>query len=97
MKSSSFKKELKARVLGLAAIERSWCRQASCLIWLKEGDACTRFFHLRTNRRSQKNSIPYLIDESGTLAWAHKDKEAILHSHFQNILGTIERRQVTLD
>jgi hypothetical protein len=90
MKSSSFKKELKARVLGLAAIERSWCRQASCLIWLKEGDACTRF-------RSQKNSIPYLIDESGTLAWAHKDKEAILHSHFQNILGTIERRQVTLD
>jgi hypothetical protein len=41
------RKDLKARVLGLAAIERSRRRQSSRVIWLREGDACTRFFHLQ--------------------------------------------------
>jgi hypothetical protein len=36
------RKDLKARVLGLAAIERSRSRQASWVTWLKEGDACRR-------------------------------------------------------
>jgi hypothetical protein len=35
--------ELKARVMGLAVIERSRRRQASRLVWLREGDACTDF------------------------------------------------------
>jgi hypothetical protein len=52
--------ELKARVLGLAAIERSRRRQASRLLWLKEGDACTRFFHLKANGCSRKNYVPCL-------------------------------------
>jgi hypothetical protein len=86
-------KELKIRVLGLAAIERSCSR----LIWLKEGDACTRFFHLRANGRSRKNFIHCLKDESGVMAWSHEEKEKILHCHFQNILGKAERRHVTLD
>jgi hypothetical protein len=33
-----FHKELKSRVLDLATIERSRCRQTSCAVWLKEGD-----------------------------------------------------------
>jgi hypothetical protein len=43
--------KLKARVLGLASIERSIRRQASRLMRLKEGDACTKFFHLKANGR----------------------------------------------
>jgi hypothetical protein len=43
------RKDLNCRVLGLAAIERSQWRPASCLVWQKEGDACTKFFHLRAN------------------------------------------------
>jgi hypothetical protein len=41
--------DLKTRVLGLVAVERLRRRQASRLIWLKEGDACTKFFHLKAN------------------------------------------------
>jgi predicted transcriptional regulator len=40
---------LKKRVIGLAALERSRKRQASRITTLKEGDADTRFFHLRVN------------------------------------------------
>jgi hypothetical protein len=44
-----FRKDLKARVPGLATVERSWRQQASWVVWLREGDACTYFFHLKVN------------------------------------------------
>ncbi|XP_066323287.1 uncharacterized protein [Miscanthus floridulus] len=47
----ALRKELKLRVLGLAAVERSRRRQASRFIWLKAGDACTKFFHLKMSTR----------------------------------------------
>jgi hypothetical protein len=37
-------KDLKHQVLGWAAIERSRHRQASRLVQIREGDACTNFF-----------------------------------------------------
>jgi hypothetical protein len=46
--------DLKTRVL--VAIERSRRRQASRLVWLREGDACTRFFHLRANKKRGRTS-----------------------------------------
>jgi hypothetical protein len=46
--------------LSVATIERSRRRQASRLVWFKEGDACTRFFHLRANGQAKKNYIPWL-------------------------------------
>ena len=52
-----FRKALKIRILGLAAVERARRRQASRLTWLKEGDANTRFFHLKINARRRKNHI----------------------------------------
>jgi hypothetical protein len=48
--------DLKVRVLGLVAIERSRRRHASRLVWLKEGDTWTRLFHLKANKRKQKIS-----------------------------------------
>jgi hypothetical protein len=51
---------LKFRVLSVATIKRSRRRQASRLVWFKEGDACTRFFHLRANDQAKKNYIPWL-------------------------------------
>lgn len=54
---ASFRKLLKVRILGLAAVERARRRQASHLTWLREGDANTCFFHLKVNARRQKNHI----------------------------------------
>jgi hypothetical protein len=76
-------KDLKLRVLGLAAIERSRWRQASHLVWLKEGDARTRFFHLRENSRARKSYIPCLKNAVGNYVWSHQVKEEVLHGHFQ--------------
>lgn len=73
------RKELKARVLGLAAIERSRRRQSSRITWLRERDACTKFFHLHANARTRKNFIPCLKNEDGQYVWLHEEKEEQIH------------------
>jgi hypothetical protein len=53
------RKDLKARILGLAAAEQSCYKQASQIVWLKEGNACTRFFHLKAKMEGEgKTSFP---------------------------------------
>jgi hypothetical protein len=89
-------RDLKLRVLDLAAIERSWRMQASRLVWPKEGDACTRFFHLRANGQARKNYIPCLRKVDGNYAWSHLEKEEILHRHFHEQLGKCEHRVATI-
>jgi hypothetical protein len=89
---SALRRDLKSRVLWLAAVERARRRQALSMIWLEEGDACMRFFHLKTNSRSRKKFIPYLKKSSGEYVWSHNEKEQILHDHFSSILGTSEQR-----
>jgi hypothetical protein len=92
----TLRRDLKNRVLGVAAIERSRRRQASRLIWLKEDDACTRFFHLRANGRARKKYIPYLKKQDNSYLWSHSEKEAILHNYFHDILGTCHHRIATI-
>jgi hypothetical protein len=76
------RKDLKCRILGLATIESSRRRQSSCLVSLKEGNTCTKFFHLRANGQARKNFIPCLKRANGNYAWYHLEKEQILHSYF---------------
>jgi hypothetical protein len=90
------RKDLKNGVLGLAAIERSRHRQASHLVWLKEGDVCTHLFHLKTNGRSRKKFISCLKNNMGEYVWSHDEKAAIFQDYFQSILGTNEQRQATI-
>jgi hypothetical protein len=54
------RKDLKSRVLGLAAVERSRRRQASRLLWLKEGDACTRFSIPKQTDAKERTIYPAL-------------------------------------
>ena len=91
------RKALKVRVLGLTAVERSRRRQCSRLTWLKEGDACTKFFHLKANARRRKNFIPCFKSQAGILLWSHEDKKNEIFNHFMSTLGTKEQRTCTLN
>jgi hypothetical protein len=53
-------KTLKLRLLGLAAIERSWARQKARITWLRIEDANSKFFHMMANARKKKKIHPYL-------------------------------------
>jgi hypothetical protein len=82
-----FKKYLKNKSLGMAAVQKSRARQHSRLTWMRKGDSNTRFFHLHANRRKKKSFIATLIGESRT-AISQKSKLVLAHNHFSNLIGT---------
>lgn len=52
---------------------------------MKEGDANTRFFHLKANGRRRKTFIQRLRKDNGWI-FSHNDKQQIVHDHFENIM-----------
>jgi hypothetical protein len=50
-------KQLKVRILGIAAVQRSRARQRPRLTWLRKGDANTKFFDIMANQRKKRNHI----------------------------------------
>jgi hypothetical protein len=72
---------LKRKVIALAVVERSRKKQCARIANLKEGDANTKFFHLRVNARRRKNHIHRL---KHNLGWVtdHVAKEKVVHHHF---------------
>ena len=67
------RRRLKRRILGPAVIERTRKRQASRIANLREGDANTKFFHLKANARKRKNHIQRLQKDGGWAA-THEEK-----------------------
>lgn len=88
---------MKAALLGIAALDRIRWRQRSRVLWLKFGNANTRFFHLKANGRRRKNFIPSLKNKRGVEVHDHGAKADILHSHFRNLLGEVQNRSVGLN
>ncbi|XP_024314534.1 uncharacterized protein LOC112270714 [Brachypodium distachyon] len=52
--------DLKRRILALASLERARKKQFATIAWLKEGDANSKFFHIRANGHRRKNHIQRL-------------------------------------
>jgi hypothetical protein len=93
----TLKRDLKLRALGLAAVERSRRKQASRINWLKSGDACTRFFHLKMNARRRRKYIYSLRRQDGTLTWNNQEKEEIIHGYFSGLIGNKVPRTRTVN
>ena len=77
---------LKARSMGLAAIEKTRIRQRSRLTYIRCGDANTKFFHIRASARRRKNYIHCLYTDEG-IAIAHEEKEKVIQDYFRITLA----------
>jgi hypothetical protein len=82
---------LRRKVIALTVIEQARKKQYARIAHIKEGDANTKFFHLRVNARRRKNHIHRLRNN---LAWVteHEAKEQIVHDHYKSIFGKGEPR-----
>lgn len=93
---ANFKRYLKSKALGLAAIQKTRARQHSRLTWIRKGDANTRFFHLHANARKKKIFIPALIGQTGAITM-QKDKARLVHAHFSQMMGNPVARTKALN
>jgi hypothetical protein len=66
------------------------------LLWLKEGDAPTKFFHAHANARRRKKFISILQHEGQTLVTEESKAHAFL-DFFDGILGTPASRTSSID
>lgn len=81
------RRELKAKVLGLASLERSMACQRARLRHLCEGDACTKYFHLLACHRRRKNFL-FAITHDGQTFTEEEAKMGIVFQYYNMLLGT---------
>lgn len=87
---SSEKKKLRAflrgKCLAFASLERVRLRQRARVRDLREGDANSRYFHMKANGRRRKHLIPYLKHGDRT-ATAMEDKLSMANEFFCRLMG----------
>ena len=62
---------------------------------IREGDANTKFFHVRASQRPRRNKIQTIVDAAGQCHVSHAAKSAALTAHFSSLFG--EADSVTWD
>ena len=88
---TDFKKYLKTKALGIAAMQKARACQHSWLTWIRKGDTNTRFFQLHANIRRKKTFISALSGDSGVVV-SQENKSRLVLTHFSNLLGTTTTR-----
>jgi hypothetical protein len=92
----SLRKQLKLKCLGLASLERTIARSRSRLVWLKEGDANTKFFHIHAAHRRKKNAISRLRHNQ-VITSDQVEMAQIAFDFFDIHLGTVDSRERPVD
>lgn len=90
------RKKLKLHCLDLASLERTIARLRSRILYLQEGDANTSFFHQQARYRKKKNFIAkFQVEER--IVTSQEEKQQAALDFYDNLLGTAEHRDYTLD
>jgi hypothetical protein len=88
--------KLKKHSLLLSSLKHTMARMRSRILWLKDGDANTKFFHLHAKHRKRKNFIATLVDGDDILT-SHRDKVAAVDGFFSNLIGSCREREQAVD
>ncbi|KAM0857912.1 hypothetical protein ACQ4PT_048153 [Festuca glaucescens] len=91
-----FRRELKKKFLGLCSLQRTIARQRSRILWLKEGEANTKFFHLHANHRRRKNFISQ-ISHNGDILVDQNLIEDAFANHFEDVFSAPADRDFSLN
>lgn len=92
----NLRRDLKARYLGLTAVEKMRAKQRSRLIHIRANEASSKLFYLQANRRRRKNFIRQLVTQEGSMH-THEDKASAVFQHFNSRIGQQVTREFTLD
>lgn len=86
------RRDLKVNILGLSSLVRTMARQRARTRSLREGDACTKYFHLQACHRRRKNYV-FAITHNGQTFNEEEAKADLVFSYYNAILGTPFIRQ----
>lgn len=87
---------LKGKCLALASLEITRLRQRARIRDIQEGDANTKYFHMKANSRRRKHLIP-ILKHNDRAATTTDDKLELAEDYFSEVLGTAPRRQRMLN
>ncbi|WVZ85170.1 LOW QUALITY PROTEIN: hypothetical protein U9M48_032120 [Paspalum notatum var. saurae] len=85
------RKKLKLHCLGLASLEQTIARLRSRVLYIKEGDANTSYFHQHAHYRKKKNFIAK-FQVGDNIIVSQEGKQEAAFDFFNNLLGTAEER-----
>lgn len=89
-------KTLKRKLLGLCSLERSITRQKSRLLWLRDGDASTQFFHQHASNHRRRNAIT-VLQNNGEILTGQEKIVKVVDDYYETILGTTPERAHSLN
>ncbi|XP_074308855.1 uncharacterized protein LOC141643553 [Silene latifolia] len=84
------RREIKTRIAKLIKQEELFWRQRSRVIWLKEGDRNTAYFHRKARQRKQKNHIKFIINDQGRKVETQEGIKKVAVDYFTQLFASSE-------
>lgn len=88
MISSEQELELKWKLCAAYREEELYWKQKSRVLWLREGDRNTKYFHAKTKQRRARNRITRLQNAMNQWVCRDEEIEAVASNYFQELFAT---------
>ena len=69
-------------------------RQKSRVLWLREGDRNSKYFHALVRQRRERNRITQLLDDNGNVVEDEEGLVAIATSYFRQIFESANPKDI---